>query len=331
MSRVVSPRSFFYSASVGIVAWAAMIVPLPFLEYIPGRPTEVPPLIALESADVTELDGTTALLTVSLRQQSTLGALMAAVDADRSLYRLEQIYPPDLDRDEYRQLQRERFSRQFEIAAAVGARAAGIPTELVTEVVVVDVVDNGASSGLLTPGDVVVTVDGMPVTAAEELQQAVLQRQVGDTVDLEIVRDGQSIRRVVTLGSLAGQDGPRLGVAIQTAVDELRLPFKITLAEPTRIGGPSAGLIVGVTVYDLLASEDLLRGRTVAATGSLDADGSVGHVGGVPEKMRAAAAFGADVVLVPYGQADIAKQAAPGVNIIGVRNLDEAINALRTH
>jgi len=113
-------------------------------------------------------------------------------------------------------------------------------------------------------------------------------------------------------------------------VDEVRLPFQIRLAEDTRIGGPSAGLMVGVTIYDLLSEEDLLRGRYVTGTGTLDADGRVGAVSGVPEKLRAAHADGAEVMLVPRALLDEAQEDAPdGLEIIGVSNLEQALDALR--
>ncbi len=322
-------RRLFAASSVAIVVWAAVIVPLPFVEYVPGEPTDVAPLIEFSDVDVTELDGRSTLLTVVLRQRSTVHAVAAWLDGGRTLHRIERIYPPDLGRDEYLQLQRERFGRQFEIAAAVGARTAGFPTELVTEVVVIDTVEGSPAYGVLGTGDVITAVDGTPIAAAEELQSVVRAAAVGDEVVLEVVRDGDRRTERIRLGQLPGEDGPRIGVAIHTAVDELRLPFEIRLAENTRIGGPSAGLMVGLTVYDLLADEDLLAGRTIAGTGTLDADGSVGPVGGVPEKIRSAVELGADVVFVPESQLDQAVATGSEVTVVGVATLDEAIEHLR--
>jgi Lon-like protease len=155
-------------------------------------------------------------------------------------------------------------------------------------------------------------------------------REAGDELTLTVRHAGGEREVTVTLAAFGGVDEPRLGVAIETAVDELRLPFEIALDPGVRIGGPSAGLMVALTIYDLLSAEDLLAGRTVVGTGSLDADGRVGPVGGVPEKMLAAAEFGADVVLVPALQFDEALTTAPeDLVVIGVGDLDEALDALR--
>ena len=88
--------------------------------------------------------------------------------------------------------------------------------------------------------------------------------------------------------------------------------------------------MVGLTVYDLVADEDLLRGRRVAGTGTLDIDGVVGPVGGVPEKTLAAIAAGYDVLLVPAAETAATQRLADGrIEVIGVATLDEAIDRLR--
>lgn len=318
-----------FGASVALVAWAAVIVPLPVVEYIPGPANELAPLVAIDGAPTEEIDGRTLMLTVRLAQQPALPALRAALAPDRQLYRVDQVYPPDLERDRYLELQRDRFGRQFEIAAAVGARAAGYDAEMITEVVVMDVVDGSPADGVIEPGDVIVAIDDEPVIAAEELQRDIRARQVGENIAVTISRDGETTTSRVTLGRAPEQDLPRLGVSIQTAVDRLQLPFEVRLAEETRIGGPSAGLMFGLTVYDLLDPEDLVGGRVIAGTGSLDADGTVGPVGGVPEKVRAAAAAGADLVLVPALQEAVARESGVEVPIVGVETFADALTALR--
>ncbi len=323
-------RAVFYGASSAVILWAAWIVPLPFVEFVPGTPTPIPPLVQIEGADTSELDGDTALLTVILRQQPTAQALGALLDEQRTLEPATQVYPPGVDRDEQLELQRERFGRQFDVAAAVGAQAAGVETELVTEVVVVQVLPESPAEGLLAPGDVVEAVDGEEIVAAEELQDLTRRAEIGDELTLTVRHAGNTREVTARLADVADDGQARLGVAIETAVNELRLPFDVTLSEGVRIGGPSAGMMVGLTVYDLLSDEDLLAGRTVVGTGTLDADGRIGPVGGVREKMRAAADYDADLVLVPSLQLDEAHAGAPeDLEVVGVADIDEALDVLR--
>ena len=322
-------RAAFYAATAAIVAWAAFVVPLPVVEYVPGTPTSIPTLIELDGIETYELDGDVKLLTVLLRQQPTMPALGAVLSRDRSLVRYDEVYPPGTDRSEVLRLERERFARQFDIAVAVGAAAAGVETELVTEVVVVQVLPGSPASGNLAPGDVVIAVDGEPLASAEQLQAISRTGQEGDELTLTVRHAGEQRQVTLSLATFGGVTEPRLGVAIQTAVDEARLPFEVSLREGTRIGGPSAGLMTAVTVYDLLTPDDLLRGRLIAGTGSLDADGRVGPVGGIPAKLRAAAAEEAELVLVPAVQLDLALDSAPdGLVVVGVDHLDEALELL---
>ena len=324
-----SGRAAFYAASAAIILWSAFVVPLPFVEYLPGEPAAIPPLVEIEGTETTDLDGETALLTVLLRQQPTVPALLAALDDDRSLIPLEELYPPGQDRDERFQVQRERFDRQFEIAAAVGAGAAGVEVTLITEVVVAAVMPGSPADGVLAPGDTVTAVDGEPIVAAEELQAVAREASAGDVLSLTIRHQGEVRDVDVQLEPVDGTDEPRIGVAIETAVVELRLPFDVVLDEDVTIGGPSAGLLVALTIYDLISEDDLLGGRTVLGTGTLDADGRVGPVGGVAAKMRAAAEYGADLVLVPEWQIEEALGGAPdGLDVVGVESLEEAISVL---
>lgn len=337
--RVGMFASGLTSASLAIVSVAALSVPMPFVEYRPGGATPIEPLVTISGADTTPLEGETALLTVRLARPSSVQLLAARLDRDRQLIPLTRIYPQGVDRQVHIARERVRFDRQFDVAAAVGAAAAGVPLEIVTAVVIVEVDPTGPAGGVLDPGDVVLSVDGDPVTSGAALAERVRASPAGVALTLRIIHGASGgdtsggIEREVRIApesSGGPDDAPRIGVIVQTAVDDLVLPIDITLTPGVRIGGPSAGLMVGLTVYDLLAEEDLLRGRRVAGTGTLDVDGVVGGVGGVPEKTLAAIEAGYDVLLVPAADTAATQRLAGGrIAVIGVATLDEAIDRLR--
>lgn len=325
------PASALLGASIALVTVAALVVPMPFVEYRPGEALAIAPLVVIEGTPTTPLDGTAAMLTVVPRQQPLVPLVVAWLDPSRRLLPVADVYPRDVDRRVHLASQRERFSRQFEAAAAVGARSAGFEVDLVTEVVVTEVVVGAPADGVLAPGDVVLAVDGRTLASSEELQASVRATPPGTALRLTLDHQGGVRDVTVTPQDLDGSGVPRLGILVQTAIDRFELPFEVALAEEVRIGGPSAGLMIGLTVYDLLAAEDLLAGRSVAGSGSLDVDGRVGPVGAIPEKVRTAIAAGADVVLVPTAQLDEALTAADGrVRVVGVETLDEALAALRS-
>jgi Lon-like protease len=322
-------RAGFYAGSLAVLLWAAWLVPLPYTEFVPGAPTSIPPLIDVSGVETTEIEGDTALLTVLLQPTTASTALGALLDGDRELRPNQEVVPPDVDRDQFLEQERARFQRQFDVAAAVGAEAAGVDVTIGTVALIAGVLPEGPSDGTLRAGDVVVEIDGDAISTAEELQQRIREQEVGDTVTVLVDRQGDRVEVQVTLGTAGDTDDAALGVLVESAADDLELPFDLTLAE-TRIGGPSAGLMIALTVYDLLADEDLIAGRTIHGTGSRDADGQVGPVGGVPEKMRAAAAHDADLVLVPASLLEDALGAAPDdLHVVGVETFDEALEALR--
>ncbi|MFH8390650.1 S16 family serine protease [Streptomyces sp. NPDC018036] len=107
---------------------------------------------------------------------------------------------------------------------------------------------------------------------------------------------------------------------------------KVTL-KLADVGGPSAGLLFSLGIVDKLDGDgsggDLTGGRVVAGTGTIDADGRVGAVGGVSLKTQAAHRDGATVFLVPKAECSDAKAELPkGLRLIPVTSLDGAVNAL---
>ncbi|MGY5078962.1 S16 family serine protease [Streptomyces nigrescens] len=99
------------------------------------------------------------------------------------------------------------------------------------------------------------------------------------------------------------------------------------------VGGPSAGLMFSLGIVDKLVGDgsggDLTGGRTIAGTGTIDADGTVGAVGGAPLKMQAARRDGASVFLVPKAECAQVRPAPEGLRLVPVSTLKGAVQALR--
>jgi PDZ domain-containing protein len=125
--------------------------------------------------------------------------------------------------------------------------------------------------------------------------------------------------------------------ATEAALNYLNLTdkdIKVTL-RLADVGGPSAGLLFTLGIIDKLDGDgdggdgDLTGGRTIAGTGTIDANGEVGAVGGVALKTQAARRDGATVFLVPRAECSDAKAELPkGLRLIPVTTLKGAVNAL---
>ncbi|MFE0191206.1 hypothetical protein [Streptomyces sp. NPDC058989] len=141
--------------------------------------------------------------------------------------------------------------------------------------------------------------------------------------DAEIARhnlaDMKTSQRAATAAALGllGKDPGRVKV-------ELRLDG---------VGGPSAGLMFSLGIVDKLDGDgsggDLTGGRSIAGTGTIDADGTVGAVGGAALKTQAARRDGASVFLVPKAECAAVRPAPEGLRLVPVTTLKSAVQALR--
>lgn len=75
--------------------------------------------------------------------------------------------------------------------------------------------------------------------------------------------------------------------------------------QPTGSDGPSAGAAMTVGFIAMFKGDRVQRGT--ALTGTIEPDGHIGWVGGIPDKIRAAKREGYHTVLVPRGQVHTAQ------------------------
>jgi PDZ domain-containing protein len=94
-------------------------------------------------------------------------------------------------------------------------------------------------------------------------------------------------------------------------------------------GGPSGGLIFSLGMSELLAPDDLLQGRKIAATGTVSARGAVGAIGGVEEKIVAARKVKAAIIFISKENCSDLPESVTGIKVIAVSTLEQAFKALR--
>jgi PDZ domain-containing protein len=93
-------------------------------------------------------------------------------------------------------------------------------------------------------------------------------------------------------------------------------------------GGPSGGLIFALGLTELLTPENILQGRKIAATGTISAQGKVGPIGGVEEKITAARKTGTEIIFISRENCDEVPEKVAGVGVIAVSTLEEAYKSL---
>ena len=314
---------------VVLAAWFVTAVHLPLLVISPGVALPVGERVEFPTRLEDELSGRLLLTTVRISQPNALEALGAWLDDDKDVVGRERVIPEGVNAEEYIRGQREVFEQSGQLAAAAGLRAAGEQVSVSgAGARVVALSEDAPAAGVLRPGDVITAADGRPVAVAPELVAAVARRRIGDALALTVRRDGMIRNLEVTLGGSEQQPGPALGIAVSTVDFDIELPFPVNV-DAGDIGGPSAGLLIALTVYDLADEGDLTDGRVIAGTGTIDGQGNVGPVGGVEQKIETALNAGAQIFLVPAQEVEQARAAAEGrLRVIEVATLQGAIAAL---
>jgi PDZ domain-containing protein len=179
------------------------------------------------------------------------------------------------------------------------------------------------------PTDVIVGVDGRPVRQTAGLRRLISRHRPGETVRLSVrTPKGLEALRVRTVADPHDAGRPVIGVLVDQAT-QVKLPFPVKI-DAGSIGGPSAGLAFALDIVRELDG-DITRGHRVAATGEINADGSVSPIGGVKQKIFGARQADVDVFLVPAGDnAQVARKYADGVRVVPVESFRQALRALAT-
>ncbi|MDH5289132.1 MAG: site-2 protease family protein [Acidimicrobiia bacterium] len=323
-------RTVWLVAGVALLAAAAILYHPPYVVLEPGPALDVGSDITITGVPTYPVSGRYEAVTVRLRQPTLLGLLVAALRSDREVISAADVVPVGVEPSEYDRWQHELFGDSQQLAAAAAARANGYTATATGDGArVIGMLPSTPAAQSLQAGDTITSIDGQPVHLTTDLHDLVSAHPAGTTFLLGVVRHGQPTRidlASATLPQIAGGTG--LGVVAETVNLRVRLPFDISFRDNPDVGGPSAGAAYALAIADMLDLTDNARGRAVAATGTIDAQGLVGEVGGVAEKAAAARHSGADILVVPAAEQDDAAHA--GLRTIPANTLTQALAALRT-
>jgi PDZ domain-containing protein len=304
-------------------SFASATIRLPYYALGPGPARDVAPLIDVGSATYPS-SGRLVMTTVRFRPVTAIGAVLTWLDPDEMLVEDDVLYPPGISPEEE---ERRSISDmdQSKIAAAVVAlsRVTDYPRDHGRGALIEQVGEGCPAEGALYPGDLITRIGGDPVRSAGQARRLIDAVPVGEPIAFRIRADGEVHTTTVRRGRCPDIDEPLVGITI---VDPF--PFDIAI-ESGDIGGPSAGLMWALGLYEALTPADLTDGRTIAGTGSIDAEGNVGPIGGIVDKVVAAREAGADILLVPEANAaELEGVDRDGVRVVAVGSFDEALDAL---
>lgn len=186
------------------------------------------------------------------------------------------------------------MSSSQDSATAAALTALGITYR--TEATVSDVAKDGASAGKLAKGDVLLGVNGSSAPDATKLLDLIRAIKPGTPTSITYRRDGDE--KTVTVTTKPAPDDPKVSrIGVSVGIDYV-FPFEVKIQLPDTIGGPSAGMMFALAIYDVLTPGSLTGGRVIAGSGEITPDGKVGPIGGIAQKLPAAQRDGARLFLV---------------------------------
>lgn len=146
-------------------------------------------------------------------------------------------------------------------------------------VLVQEVTPDSSADGLLVAGDVIVSFDNQPTPDSEALLAALGDKEVGEVVELEVLRDDTETRETLTLGDDAGQ--PRIGVMIRTQYQAVGAPDLESEVEPGPLTRP---ISIAGTLYLFDAGGNLWERTEVEVPNDLNWVATTSSIYGIQEE-----------------------------------------------
>lgn len=284
------------------------------------------PVVEVAGAPVDATAGNLNMTTVAVRDQLTLfEAIGLWASGGKGVVPRDEVYQPGKSTDEIQQENEADFTSSESNAEIAALSFLKKPFTLAPAVGTVQ--QDSPADGVLEPDDILLSVGGVAVADPAAVRAETSGKSPGDKVDIEFRRGLDTQTATVTLAKnpAAGEQGGFLGISLyETPLSDLDVTFNLA-----GIGGPSAGLMFSLALVDKLSPGELNGGKFVAGTGTIDENGAVGPIGGIPYKMTAARDAGATIFLVPAQNCSEASRHAPdGLDLVKVDTLDDAVSGL---
>lgn len=178
-------------------------------------------------------------------------------------------------------------------------------------------------------GDEILEINNKKIDDFEVIKEIITESNIKDMLEFKIKRNEEI--KTFDLEVKEMEDSKGIGVVIMTNY-EYEIDPKIELKFKRSESGASGGMMMALSIYSAISGEDLLKGRNIAGTGTIDIDGNVGEIDGIKYKIMGAHKNNMDVVLVPsanYKEAlEVVKKKKYDMEVVEVKTFNDAIEYL---
>ena len=276
-------------------------------------------------------DGNLYQLTVRRDEANIYVYLWSLLNSSYDLYPREVILPDGVTPQELSEISIQNMRTSENVAIAVALKNIGYEIESKGDgVAVVGLLEDSPVKDKLNKGDLINSINNTDIYSATEFISTLRTYSIGETVSIGLLREIEGIKEQIyiktTLIEHVEYEGePMVGFLATTVNERFDFPFEIDI-KTGNVGGPSAGLMMALNVYNNLIPEDITNSKIIAGTGTIEIDGSVGPVGGIKQKIIAAKRAGAELILVPVANFEEAQPfETDKTAIVAVDSFDEAL------
>jgi Lon-like protease len=324
-----------------LIVLAVTFIELPYYVTQPGDAQNLTPLVSVEGGH--NSDGAFMLTTVLVGKANVVNYLWAKVSDYRDLYSIEEIRREDESDEEYHTRQLHYMENSKETAIIVAYTKANKTIEIKDKgLVVLSIIEGMPSETALKVGDRIVGADKHPILNHEDLEEAVEGKSKGDKIQFEVIRDNETVTVTLPLAPFPKKyqvgTEEKIGIGISHKVAREIITDPKIEVDSEDIGGPSAGLMFTLAIYNQLVEKDLTYGLNIAGTGTISKEGKVGPIGGIKQKVVAADHAGAVIFFAPNEEGDedsnyknalkAAEDIGSTMKIVPVDTFEDALNYL---
>ena len=286
--------------------------------------------IEIENVQTYQYEGNLYQLTVRRDEANYFVYAWARLNSQIDLYPREVILPDGVTPQELSEISIQNMMTSENVAIAVALDS--LNYEIQSEgdgVLVVGLLDDSPVKDKLIKDDLIVSINNQLVRSTSEFISKLRTYEIGDIVNIGLIRNEKELSiETKLIEHVEYENEPMVGFLASTPNQQFIFPFEVDI-KTGNVGGPSAGMMMALNVYNLLTENDITAGNKIAGTGTIEIDGSVGPVGGVKQKVIAAKRANASLILVPtanFLEANIYSD--ENTSIIAVDTFEEALDVI---
>jgi PDZ domain-containing protein len=340
VGKPIRQRKYTIVILATIVIIAMNFVKLPYYLNMPGEAYVLSPIVMVEDGDKATGEFMMTTVGVSRGKINPFTYVWSQVVPHHELVPAKDMRVEGESDKEYYYRQLHAMDMSQNVAIAVAYEKANKHIEYkYNGVFVMSLLKGMDAENKLEVGDRIYKVNEDPLESSEQFIEMVGQLKEGDSVDLTLERNGEEVKKNILITPFPKQP-QKVGVGISLVTDrdlEVEPDVKI---DTSAVGGPSAGLMFTLEIYNQLTQGDLTKGYKIAGTGTINYNGIVGPIGGIEHKIVAADKAGAEYFLAPNEQSHpesnyndavkAAKEIGTTMKIIPVDTLDDALAFLES-